>query len=296
MINFGVKNLYKIVKKERLAEGIYSFDIEAKEIAEKALPGQFIILIVDENGERIPLTICDTDKDKGLVNIVVQGLGASTKKLFAMEEGECLSDFLGPLGLPSKFVNEDVENLRKKKFLLVAGGLGTAPLIPQAKWLRENGISFDVILGARSKDLVILEDRFKDLADELLVCTDDGSYGLHGLVTDGIDEMIRRGKKYDECITIGPMIMMKFVCLKTKDLGIPTVVSMNPIMVDGTGMCGACRVSIGGETKFACVDGPEFDGHLVDFDEAMRRMSQYKDQEEIKNHEYCDLGGGMKGE
>lgn len=294
MIFFGGKDLYKIVKKEKLAEGIYSFDIEERTIAKKALPGQFIILIVDENGERIPLTICDSDRDKGLVNIVVQGLGASTKKLFAMEVGDCLADFLGPLGLPSKFVEEDLETLRKKKFLLVAGGLGTAPLLPQAKWLHENKISFDVILGARSKDLVILEDKFKDLADELLICTDDGSYGLHGLVTDGIDEMIKRGKTYDQCISIGPMIMMKFVCLKTKDLNIPTVVSMNPIMVDGTGMCGACRLRVGGQTKFACVDGPEFDGHQVDFSEAMRRMSLYKAQEEEKNHDYCDLAGGMK--
>lgn len=286
--------MYKILKKERLAEGIYSFDIEAKAIAKKALPGQFIILIVDENGERIPLTICDSDEAKGLVNIVVQGLGASTKKLFALEEGDYLADFLGPLGLPSKFVAEDINDLRKKKFLLVAGGLGTAPLLPQAKWLRANNIAFDVILGARFKDLVILEDKFKDLADDLLICTDDGSYGLHGLVTDGIDEMIKRGKSYDECITIGPMIMMKFVCLKTKDLNIPTVVSMNPIMVDGTGMCGACRLTVGGETKFACVDGPEFDGHQVDFSEAMRRMSLYKAQEEEKNHDYCDLAGGMK--
>lgn len=286
--------MYKILRKERLAEGIYSFDIEAKAIAKKALPGQFIILIVDENGERIPLTICDSDEAKGLVNIVVQGLGASTKKLFALEEGDYLADFLGPLGLPSKFVAEDINDLSKKKFLLVAGGLGTAPLLPQAKWLHENKIAFDVILGARSKDLVILEDKFKDLADDLLICTDDGSYGLHGLVTDGIDEMIKRGKTYDQCISIGPMIMMKFVCLKTKDLGIPTVVSMNPIMVDGTGMCGACRLTVGGETKFACVDGPEFDGHQVDFSEAMRRMSLYKAQEEEKNHEYCDLAGGMK--
>lgn len=286
--------MYKILRKERLAEGIYSFDIEAKAIAKKALPGQFIILIVDENGERIPLTICDSDKAKGLVNIVVQGLGASTKKLFALEEGDYLADFLGPLGLPSMFVAEDINDLRKKKFLLVAGGLGTAPLLPQAKWLRANNIAFDVILGARSKDLVILENKFKDLADDLLICTDDGSYGLHGLVTDGIDEMIKRGKTYDQCITIGPMIMMKFVCLKTKDLGIPTVVSMNPIMVDGTGMCGACRLTVGGQTKFACVDGPEFDGHQVDFSEAMRRMSLYKVQEEEKNHDYCDLAGGMK--
>ncbi|MDO5027806.1 MAG: sulfide/dihydroorotate dehydrogenase-like FAD/NAD-binding protein [Bacillota bacterium] len=285
--------MYKILRKENLAEGIYSFDIAANDVAKKAQPGQFIILIVDENGERIPLTICDTNLDEGSVNIVVQGLGVSTKKLFAMEEGDYLADFLGPLGLPSKFVEADLEDLKKKKFLLVAGGLGTAPLMPQAKWLRENGIAFDVILGARNKDLVILEDRFRDLADELLICTDDGSYGLHGLVTDGIDYMIEKGKTYDQCISIGPMIMMKFVCLKTKGLNIPTIVSMNPIMVDGTGMCGACRLSVGGQTKFACVDGPEFDGHQVDFDQAMTRMTQYKAQEDQKHHEYCDLGGGM---
>lgn len=286
--------MYKILKKENLAPEIFSFVIDAPRVAKKALPGQFIILIIDEGGERIPLTICDTNIDEGSVTIVVQAIGASTKKLSSLEEGACLHDFVGPLGLPSKFVNENIESLRKERILLAGGGVGTAPLIPQAKWLKENNISFDVVTGSKTKDFVILEERFRELADDLLVATDDGSYGFHGMIPFAIEELVKKqGRHYDLCIIVGPMIMMKFTAMKTKELGIPSIVSMNPIMVDGTGMCGACRVSVGGKTKFACVDGPEFDAHQVDFDEAMRRQAQYKKVEIKKDHEHCELVGGI---
>lgn len=286
--------MYKIMKKELLAPSIYSMDILAPRVAKAALPGQFIIIIVDEKGERVPLTICDSNPEEGTVNIVTQAMGASTKKLVAKEVGDYIQDFVGPLGTPSEFVNEDVEELKKKKILFAGGGVGVAPIYPQAKWMKERGIDFDIVTGSKNKDLVILEKEFAELTENLFIATDDGSYGFHGMVTHAIDELVEnQGKEYDLCIIIGPMIMMKFTAMTTKKHNIPTVVSLNPIMVDGTGMCGACRVTVGGETKFACVDGPEFDGHLVDFDEALRRQAQYKEEEIESDHEYCELTEGM---
>lgn len=274
------KDLYKIVKKEVLAPNIFSMDVLAPRVAKSALPGQFVIVIDTEQGERVPLTICDFDEEAGTVQIVVQAMGKSTKDMAKMEEGEYFKDFVGPLGEPSEFVKEDLEELKKKRYLFVAGGVGTAPVYPQARWFHENGLQCDIILGAKTKDLVILEDKLGSVADNLYVCTDDGSYGFHGMVTAYIEELIEnQGKEYDQVVAIGPMIMMKFVALTTKKYDLPTTVSLNPIMVDGTGMCGACRVTVGGETKFACVHGPEFDGHLVDFDEALKRQTQYQDIE-----------------
>jgi ferredoxin--NADP+ reductase len=272
--------LYKIVEKKDLAPNIISMDILAPRVANSAQPGQFVIVIVDEEGERIPLTICNYDKEKGTVNIVIQAMGSSTKRIVALDEGDYLKDFVGPLGRPSDYVNEDIEEVKKQKVLFVAGGVGAAPVFPQVRWFHEHGIDVDVIVGAKTKELIILEDEIKEVAGNLYIATDDGSYGFNGMVTGLIEELVvNQGKEYDLVISIGPMIMMKFVCLLTKKLGIKTVVSLNPIMVDGTGMCGACRVTVGNETKFACVDGPEFDGHLVDFDEALKRQAQYKKEE-----------------
>lgn len=273
--------MFKIVEKRFLAPNIVSMDILAPRVANSAQPGQFVIVIADEVGERVPLTICDYDKEKGTVNIVIQSIGASTKKIAQFEEGDYLRDFVGPLGRPSDYVHEDLEEVKKRKYLFVAGGVGTAPVYPQVKWFKEHNIDVDVIIGAKTKELVILEDKMREVAGNLYVCTDDGSYGFSGMVTAMIEELVvNQGKHYDVVIAIGPMIMMKFVCLLTKKLGLKTIVSLNPIMVDGTGMCGACRVNVGGETKFACVDGPEFDGHLVDWDLALKRLAQYKKEEE----------------
>ena len=272
--------MYRILKACNLASNIFLMDIEAKRVAASCEPGQFVIVRIDEKGERIPLTICDYDRQKGTVTIVVQTVGASTTRMQKLKEGDSLLDFVGPLGKPSEFINEDIESLRKKKILFVSGGLGTAPIYPQVKWLHEHGVEADVIIGARTKELVILEEEMKAVAGNLYITTDDGSYVRKGMGTDVIKDLVNNeGKKYDVCVAIGPMIMMKFVCLLTKELGIPTIVSMNPIMVDGTGMCGACRLLVGGKVKFACVDGPEFDGHLVDFDQAMKRMTLYKTDE-----------------
>ncbi|HLR35122.1 MAG TPA: sulfide/dihydroorotate dehydrogenase-like FAD/NAD-binding protein [Tissierellales bacterium] len=287
--------MYKIVEKEVLAPNIFSMDILAPRVAESAQPGQFVIVIADGAGERVPLTICDYDLEKGTVNIVVQPMGCSTKKLDRLEKGDYVKDFVGPLGQPSEYVNENIEELKKQKILFVAGGVGTAPVYPQVRWFHERGIDVDVIIGAKNKDLVILEDKIGEVAGNLYVTTDDGSYGFDGMVTGKIEDLVKNeGKYYDKVIAIGPMIMMKFVCKLTEELGIPTVVSLNPIMVDGTGMCGACRVSIDGETKFACVDGPEFNGHDVDFDEALRRQAQYKSEECKKDDKVkveCKAGG-----
>nr|WP_300004845.1 sulfide/dihydroorotate dehydrogenase-like FAD/NAD-binding protein [Tissierella sp.] len=288
--------MYKIAGKKLLAPNIYSIDILAPRVAKAALPGQFIIVIVDDKGERVPLTICDTDKEKGTVNIVTQTMGTSTKKLTDKEVGDSIKDFVGPLGKPSDFVNEDIEDLRKQTILLAGGGVGVAPLLPQAKWLKERGVDVHIVTGSKDKSLVILEDEFRAITENVFIATDDGSYGFHGMVTHAIEELVNRGNHYDRCVIIGPMIMMKFTAMTTKKLGIPTVVSMNPIMVDGTGMCGACRVTVGGETKFACVDGPEFDGHLIDFDEALRRQTQYRDEEIEMDHKHCELTGGMLDE
>ena len=272
--------MYKIVNKKELTNNIFSMDIEAPRVAKSAKPGQFIIIKNDEKGERIPLTIADYDQEKGTVTIVFQTVGKGTKQLAAFNEGDYVADFVGPLGVPSEFIHEDIEELKKKNFIFVAGGVGAAPVYPQVKWMHEHGIAVDVILGSRNKDLLIYEDKLKNAAGNLYVTTDDGSYEFKGTGSDMLKELVNnQGKKYDHAIIIGPMIMMKFTSMLTKELGIPTTVSLNPIMVDGTGMCGACRVTVGGEVKFACVDGPEFDGHLVNYDESMRRQAMYKTEE-----------------
>ncbi len=271
--------MYKILEAKELTTNIFEMVVEAKRVAKSCQPGQFIIVRMDDEGERIPLTICDYDREKGTVTIVVQVVGAETQRMSALKAGDSLHDFVGPLGCPSELVNEDSDSLKKKNILFVAGGLGTAPVYPQVKWLHENGVAADVIVGAKTKDLLIMEEEMKAVAGNLYITTDDGSYGRSGMVTQTIQELVDEGKKYDVCIAIGPMIMMKFVCKLTKELNIPTIVSMNPIMVDGTGMCGACRITVDGEVKFACVDGPEFDGHKVDFDQAMKRQQMYKTEE-----------------
>lgn len=272
--------MFQILKADCPAENIYQMVVSAKRVAKSCLPGQFVIVKTDEKGERIPLTICDYDREAGTVTIVFQTVGASTKKMAQLKAGDAFRDFTGPLGRPSDFTQESISDLKKKKYLFVAGGVGTAPVYPQVKWLHENGIEADVIVGAKTKDLLILEEEMKAVSGNLYVTTDDGSYVRKGMVTDVIkDLVVNEGKHYDVCVAIGPMIMMKFVCLLTKELGLETIVSLNPIMVDGTGMCGACRVIVNDQVKFACVDGPEFDGHAVDFDQAMKRQQLYKTQE-----------------
>ncbi len=271
--------MFKIVKAKNLANNIFLMDIEAPRVAKSCLPGQFVIVRSHDDGERIPLTICDYDREKGTVTIVVQIVGAGSLRLSELKEGDYLQDFVGPLGRPSELCETPIEELKKKKIVFVAGGLGTAPVYPQAKWLHEHGVSCDVIVGAKTKDLVILEEEMGAVSN-LYITTDDGSYGRSGMVTATLKSLVQdEGKSYDLCISIGPMIMMKFVCLLTKELNIPTIVSMNPVMVDGTGMCGGCRLVVGDEVKFACVDGPEFDGHLVDFDQAMKRAAMYRTKE-----------------
>lgn len=274
--------MYKILRKEVLNPTVTLMDIEAPLIAKKAEPGQFIILRVDEDGERIPLTIADFDRDNGIVTIIFQVVGATTEKLNHKNEGEYIQDFVGPLGVATH-----TEGL--KKVAVVGGGVGCAIAYPIAKKLHNQGCEVHSIVGFRNKDLVILEKEFDAVSDKLCMMTDDGSHGTKGLVTDALKQLIESGEKYDEVITIGPLIMMKFVTLLTKEYGIKTMVSMNPIMIDGTGMCGGCRLTVGGETKFACVDGPDFDGHLVDFDEAIERSSMYKPFERHKHEETCNL-------
>lgn len=271
--------MYKILEARNLAGNIYEMVVEAPRVAKRCLPGQFIIVKLDETAERIPLTICDYDREKETITIVFQPVGASTHRYVDLKAGDSFMDFVGPLGQPSDLCTEPLEEVKKKKILFVAGGVGTAPVYPQAKWLHEHGIECDVIIGAKTKDLVILEEEMSKVAN-VYVTTDDGSYGRNGMVTKVIDDLItQEGKTYDHCVAIGPMIMMKFCCLTTKKYDLHTIVSMNPIMVDGTGMCGACRLTVGDEVKFACVDGPEFDGHLVDFDAAMKRATMYKTEE-----------------
>lgn len=272
--------MYKIVRKQILAENIILMDVEAPRVAASCLPGQFVVIRTDEKGERIPLTICDYDRNKGTITIVTQTIGASTIRECALKEGDFISDFVGPLGEPSELcMEENLEETKKKNIVFIAGGLGTAPVYPQVKWLHEHGVDATVIMGSRTKDLLFYIDEMKAVAGELYVTTDDGTYGFHGMGTNQLQALYDEGKRYDHCVAIGPMIMMKFVCKLTKELGIHTIVSMNPIMVDGTGMCGACRLMVDGKMKFACVDGPEFDGHLVDFDLAMKRLAQYKTEE-----------------
>ena len=271
--------MYKIREAKQLTDNIYLMNVEVPRVAKHCEPGQFIIVKIDEEGERIPLTICDYDREEGTVTIVFQVIGASTLQMAGLKAGDAFADFVGPLGRPSELIEEDPEELKKKKILFVAGGVGTAPVYPQVKWLSEHGVKADAIVGAKNKDLVILEEEMEKVSN-LYVTTDDGSYKRKGMVTDVIKDLVENQKKeYDLVVAIGPMIMMKFVCLLTKELGIHTIVSMNPIMVDGTGMCGACRLTVGDEVKFACVDGPEFDGHLVNFDEAMKRQQLYKTEE-----------------
>lgn len=295
--------MYKIRKKRKLAEKIWLMDVEAKRIARKCLPGEFLIVKIDAAGERIPLTICDYDREKGLVTIVFQEVGASTMRMARLEEGEAFQDVVGPLGKPSELTEKTDEELRGMKILFVAGGVGTAPVYPQVKWLKERGVAADVVQGSKNKELVILEEEMRAVCGEhLFIATDDGSYGFHGMVTAKIEDLVKsEGKSYDLCVAIGPMIMMKFVAKLTKELGIPTIASMNPVMVDGTGMCGACRLIVGDEVKFACVDGPEFDAHLVDFDQAMKRARMYrteegrallKEEEKETHHGGCGNCGG----
>ena len=274
------KDMYQILRAEKLADKIYLMEVEAPRVARACEPGEFVIVKMDEEGERIPLTICDFDREKGTITIVFQTVGASTEKMAGLKAGDAFRDFVGPLGNASEFVKEDIEELKNKKYLFVAGGVGAAPVYPQVKWMHEHGIDVDVIVGSKTKDLIILEQEMKAVAGNLYITTDDGSYERKGMVTEVVKDLVQnQGKKYDVCVAIGPMIMMKFVCLLTKELGIPTIVSLNPIMVHGTGMCGACRVTVGGKVKFACVDGPEFDGHEVNFDEAMKRQQMYKTEE-----------------
>ena len=271
--------MYKIIKAEKLNEIVYLMVVEAPRVAQHCQPGQFIIVKKDDEGERIPLTICDYDREEGTITIVFQTVGASTEKMAQLKAGDFFRDFTGPLGCPSELISEDIESLKNKKILFVAGGVGAAPVYPQVKWMHAHGIDVDVIVGSKTKDMLILEKEMEAVAGNYYPCTDDGTYGHAGMVTTKIEALVAEGNKYDVCVAIGPMIMMKFVCLLTKKLEIPTIVSMNPIMVDGTGMCGACRLHVGDEIKFACVDGPEFDGHLVNFDEAMKRQQMYKTQE-----------------
>lgn len=274
--------MYKIVRKKELNPTVTLMEIEAPRVAKKAQPGQFIILRVSDNGERIPLTIADFNKEKGTVTIIFQIVGATTEELNHKNEGDFICDFAGPLG---KATNTQ----GKKKVAVVGGGVGCAIAYPVAKKFFEEGTEVHAIIGFRNKDLVILEDEFKKASSRLVIMSDDGTAGKKGLVTDALRELIESGEKYDEVITIGPLIMMKFVCALTKEYGIKTIASMNPIMIDGTGMCGGCRLTVGGETKFACVDGPEFDGHLIDFDEAIARSSMYKPFERKKHEETCKL-------
>ncbi len=272
--------MFKVIERREIAANIFLMRVDAPRVAKSAKPGQFVIVRCDEQSERIPLTIADYDATEGWVTIVIQTLGVSTKKICALDAGDELADFAGPLGHPSEFVEEDLETLRGKRILFVAGGVGAAPVYPQVKWLHQNGVEADVIIGAKNKDLLIFGDEMAKVASNLYITTDDGSAGFKGLVTEKIKELIDvEGVKYDLCVAIGPMIMMKFVALTTKAYELSTIVSLNTLMVDGTGMCGACRVSVGGKTRFTCVDGPEFDGHQVDYDEAMRRLGMYKSME-----------------
>ncbi len=285
--------MYKILYKRELAAGIWEMRIEAPRVARAALPGQFVIVRADERGERIPLTVADYDPEAGWVTIVTQAIGVSTRKIVALEEGESLLDFAGPLGRPSDFVREPIEELRKRRFLFVAGGVGTAPVYPQVKWLSERGVECEVIIGAKTKDMLIFTERMSAVA-KVHIATDDGSAGFKGMVTALIRELIDGGAKYDEAVAIGPMIMMKFVTLTTREYNLKTTVSLNALMVDGTGMCGACRVTVGGRTRFTCVDGPEFDAFEVDFDEAMRRQGMYRSQEERANAIAAEREAGHK--
>jgi NAD(P)H-flavin reductase len=286
--------MYKILSKEMLTPTICRMKVEAPRLASSAQPGQFLIVRADERGERIPLTISDYDKAEGSVTIVTQQIGASTSEICSYEVGDGFADVVGPLGIPSDFTEMSTEELAGKKYVFIAGGVGTAPVYPQVKWLHERGVAVDVIIGAKTKDLIIYKDEMEAVCDNLYICTDDGSEGFKGLVTTMLEKLVvEDGKKYDQAVAIGPMIMMKFATLTCKKLELPVIVSLNTLMVDGTGMCGACRVTVGGKVRFACVEGPEFDGYLVDFDEAMRRQRMYNTEErEASEHHTCRIGRG----
>lgn len=284
--------MHKILHKETLGPDITLYRFEAPDVAAYRQPGQFVLIRVSQDGERIPITIADADRNQGTVTLIIQSVGKTTLELAQKEVGDSIPDIAGPLGTPTRI--EKVGHV-----LCVGGGIGTAPLYPVAKAMKDIGNRVTSILGARSANLLILEDRMSEVSDRIIITTDDGSRGRKGLVTDAIKELVNSGEKFDQCITMGPPIMMKFVCLLTKELGIPTIVSLNPIMVDGTGMCGGCRVTVGGKTRFACVDGPEFDGHQVDFDEMMARLGMYKNSEKeslerFSDHSGCRLEASLK--
>ena len=285
--------MFEILTKEMLTPAICRMKVKAPRLAAAAQPGEFLIVRADEKGERIPLTISDYDRAEGSVTIVTQRIGASSSDIIALEVGDCFADVVGPLGNPSEFVSRSEDELKKQRYILIAGGVGTAPVYPQAKWLKEHGVPVDVIIGAKTKDLLIYVDEMRGVCDNLFVCTDDGSEGFKGMGTNMLEHVVSEGHKYTQAVIIGPMIMMKFTTLTCRKLGIPAIVSLNTLMVDGTGMCGACRVSVGGKTRFACVEGPEFDGYEVDFDEAMRRQGQYKAEEAQTNEKHvCKIGRG----
>ncbi len=271
--------MFEIIQKSMLTPTICKMAVSAPRLASAAMPGQFLIIRADEKGERIPLTVSDYDRKEGTVTIVTQIIGASTKKICSMEPGERFADVVGPLGNPSEFISMPAEELATKRIVFIAGGVGTAPVYPQAKWLHAHGVPVDVIVGAKNRDLLIYKEDMAAVCDHLYICTDDGSEGFHGMGTGMLEKLVAEGRQYTNAVAIGPMIMMKFATLTCRKLGLPVIVSLNTLMVDGTGMCGACRVSVGGKTRFACVDGPEFDGYEVDFDEAMRRQGQYKTEE-----------------
>ena len=283
--------MYKITRKEFLNPVTCLMEVEAPRLAKSAKPGQFLIVRADEDGERVPLTVCDYNKEKGTVTIVIQIIGASSKIICNFNEGDCLADVVGPLGQPSEFIHCTDSELAEQRYIFIAGGLGVAPVYPQAKYLHQRGAKVDIIIGAKTKEMLILKEEMAAVCDNLHICTDDGSEGHKGLVTEMLANLIEGGEKYTQAVAIGPMIMMKFVTLTAKKYELPLVVSLNTLMVDGTGMCGACRVTIGGKTKFACVDGPEFDAYLVDFDEAMRRQGMYRTQEQERDHK-CKIGIG----
>lgn len=285
--------MYEILSKEMLTPAICRMKVYAPRVASAALPGQFLIVRADEQGERIPLTISDYDASEGTVTIVTQKIGASSADIISYEPGESFADVVGPLGIPSEFTEMPAERLEGMRYIFIAGGVGTAPVYPQVKWLHERHIPVDVIIGAKTRDLIIYKDEMEAVCDNLFICTDDGTEGFHGMVTALLEKLVGEGHSYNQAVAIGPMIMMKFSTLTCKKLNLPVIVSLNTLMVDGTGMCGACRVTVGGKTRFACVEGPEFDGYLVDFDEAMRRQGQYKaeEKEAMENH-VCRIGRG----
>ena len=282
---------FEILTKEMLTPTICRMSVYAPLLAKAAQPGQFLMVRTDEKGERIPLTVSDYDREIGSVTIVTQQIGVSRGEIISREVGDCFADVVGPLGLPSEFVSMSSEEIKSQRYVFIAGGVGTAPVYPQAKWLHERGAAVDVIIGAKNADLLIYKKEMAGVCDNLFICTDDGSEGFHGMVTALLEKVVSEGRNYTMAVAIGPMIMMKFTTLTAKRLGLPITVSLNTLMVDGTGMCGACRVSVGGKTRFACVEGPEFNGYEVDFDEAMRRQVQYRteEMEAMENHR-CKIG------